>query len=415
MAVVVAARHEAVGHRVAVKLLLPQATESTVYSRRALREARAAASLTSEHVTRVLDVGELESGEPYLVMELLEGQNFARMLKERGPLPVEEVATYLVQACEAIAEAHALGIVHRDLKPSNLFLCRRADGAPLVKLMDFGISKIVEQGLDDSLTTTHDSLGTPHYMSPEQLVSSRDIDTRTDVWALGVIAYRLLTRQHVFDGETLAALYLAIASAPAPRLRDARPDVPPELDQLIARCLVKQRADRLQSVAEFAAVLLPLTDADTRKRYAHVGQAPVLPPPASLSVTPPIEVEMSLPWGVTIARQRHRRRTIVAVAAVVVATGGSLSLVGGRAPQSQPAMSSVSSPREAEVPATRATTDPLAPSALASDSAVASSPSPPPSPSPAGSAHGHPPMRPRVVHPVTSAPLPQEDPYGERR
>jgi serine/threonine-protein kinase len=270
MAVVVAATHRTVGHRVAIKLLQPDRTIGPSDSARMLLEARAATALKSEHVTRVLDVGELDSGHPYLVLELLEGIDFGRLLEQQGPLSVRDAAEYLVQACEAIAEAHARGIVHRDLKPSNLFLARRADGAPLVKLMDFGVSKILDGRPDEALTATRDGLGTPHYMSPEQLVCARDVDARTDVWALGVLLYRLLTGTHPFDGPSAAAVHVAIATLPAPMLRDARPDAPVLVEELVDRCLVKDRAVRLKTAAEFAAALLPLTTEETQRRYRYL-------------------------------------------------------------------------------------------------------------------------------------------------
>jgi serine/threonine-protein kinase len=274
MADVVAAKHEKMGHRVAVKVLRRQTACEALFPR-VLREARAAAGLTSEHVTRVLDIGSLESGEPYLVMELLDGIDFGELLRRRGQLTVCDAATYLVQACDALGEAHALGIVHRDLKPSNLFLARRRGGTPLVKLMDFGISKLAEHGAAESaaepLTAARDVLGTPHYMSPEQILSPRDVDARTDIWALGVLLYRLLTLRYAFGGETSAAIFISVASAPAPKLREVCPDAPPELEQLVLDCLEKAPAQRLPSAAAFARAILPFSDDETQRRYAHVG------------------------------------------------------------------------------------------------------------------------------------------------
>jgi serine/threonine-protein kinase len=269
MGLVVAAREEPDGRRVAVKLLSRDPGDSPAYIRRALREAQAAGALRSEHATHVLRVGQLDSGLPYIVMELLEGQDFERLLAERGSLPLHEVATYLVQACDAIVEAHSHGIVHRDLKPSNLFLSAGA-GAARVKLMDFGISKILHAEADTSLTNTHDSPGTPRYMSPEQLLSARQVDSRTDVWALGVIAFRMLAGRHPFDGETPAAVHIAIASSPTPRLRDELPHLPPQVARVIERCLVKSCNERLQTAVEFATVLMPYADEETQRRCSHL-------------------------------------------------------------------------------------------------------------------------------------------------
>jgi hypothetical protein len=271
MGLVVAARDQRTGARVAVKLLLPHASDPASFARRALREARAAAALQSEHATRVLDAGRLDSDLPYMVMELLEGTDFERLLAQRGKLTVCEVATCLVQASDAIAEAHARGIVHRDLKPSNLFRTQRPDGTTLIKLMDFGISKVVE-GDHGALTPTPDSPGTPRYMSPEQLLSARQVDSRTDVWALGVIAFRMLTGRYPFDGETAAAVHIAIASNPVPSLGDAQRHVPAPIVRVIERCLTKSPAERLPTVRALAAVLLPFADDDTQRRCSSVAR-----------------------------------------------------------------------------------------------------------------------------------------------
>jgi serine/threonine-protein kinase len=304
------------GHRVAIKLLVSDSAELPSFAARAMREARAAAALKSEHVARVSDVGLLDSGAPYIVMELLEGEDLAHLLRERGPLPVRDVVTYLLQACDAIQEAHALGIVHRDLKPGNLFVARRRDGSPLVKLLDFGISKLVDVAPDEALTTTRDAMGTPHYMSPEQLVSARQVDARTDVWSLGVIAYRLLTQRYPFSGETEPAVHIAIASAPTPSIRSHRPDVPRELDELVARCLIKSREERLQTVAEFAKGLLPLADEETRRGYGHIAGAAA---PASAPAP-------RLPAGA--APKNARRWLGMAGAALAVGTATTLGFTG---------------------------------------------------------------------------------------
>ena len=196
MGIVAAALHVQLDQRVAIKLMLPDSVSSPVALSRFIREARAAAKVTSEHVARVYDIGELETGEPYIVMEYLEGTDVAELLVAQGRLPPELAADYLLQACEALAEAHALGIVHRDLKPGNLFLARRADGQTLIKVLDFGISKMATTPGGpprDPVTSTSGLVGSPLYMSPEQMVSSKEVDARSDIWALGVVLYELLT------------------------------------------------------------------------------------------------------------------------------------------------------------------------------------------------------------------------------
>src|SRR5262249_54974882 len=155
----------------------------------------------SEHVARVLDVGTLDTGAPYMVMEYLEGEDLDLALKAKTVLSLHEVVRYILQACEAVAEAHALGIIHRDLKPANLFLAERADGSRSIKVLDFGISKLMPEGqaVDASLTKTHAVMGSPMYMSPEQLRSARDVDARADIWALGVILYEMLCGKGPFS------------------------------------------------------------------------------------------------------------------------------------------------------------------------------------------------------------------------
>jgi serine/threonine protein kinase len=259
---VYAAVHEQLGIRVAIKILSPTLSQNDDAVRRFSREARASVRIQSEHVARVLDVGQLESGAPYMVMEFLSGNDLAHELKQRGSLPVQEAIQYVLQASEAVAEAHALGVIHRDLKPANLFLTRRSDGSPLVKVLDFGIAKAVapEQGAFEpspSLTATHSFLGSPAYMSPEQVRTPKSVDTRSDIWSLGTILYEFLLGELPFRGSNALDLLAAVASDPMPSIRAKRPDVSPELEIVIARCLEKKPADRYQSVAEFAQALAP--------------------------------------------------------------------------------------------------------------------------------------------------------------
>src|SRR4051812_23022624 len=258
MGVVVAAHHVVLDELVAIKFLLPEALQSAEAVARFEREARAAVKIKSEHVARVTDVGRLETGAPYMVMELLRGRDLAELLREQGPLSLTDVADYLLQAGEAIAEAHGLGIVHRDLKPPNLFLTQRADGSSCVKILDFGISKLTNASAsaDQVMTSTLAVMGSPLYMSPEQLMSARDVDMRTDIWALGVICFELLTGTLPFEGETLPQLIMSINLRPPRSLRSFRPDLPLEVEQMLLRCLSKDPAKRFANVAELAAELV---------------------------------------------------------------------------------------------------------------------------------------------------------------
>src|ERR1700722_3498090 len=255
MGVVVAATHLKLGTRVAVKFLLASQSEAPDAVERFLREARAAARIESEHVARVTDVATLDNGAPYIVMELLRGSDLAALVK-KGPLPIGAAVEYVLQACEAIAEAHAMGIVHRDLKPSNLFLTVRPDGTPLVKVLDFGISKALDTArislLPGGVTEPTSSFGLPLYMSPEQIRSSANVDHRTDVWALGVVLHELVAGRPPFTRDELPALYLAIAQDPAPPLRSLRPETPELLETVVLACLRKEVADRMPSIVALA-------------------------------------------------------------------------------------------------------------------------------------------------------------------
>jgi hypothetical protein len=260
MGVVVAAHHLELDARVAIKFLLPETLGNPDAVARFAREARAAVRIRSEHVARVSDVGKLESGAPYMVMEYLEGLDLSGWLSERGPLPFGQAVEFALQASEAIAEAHALGIVHRDLKPANLFVIKRPDGGLSIKVLDFGISKTTGMGgsgSDGAMTKTSAMLGSPLYMSPEQIQSSKDVDARSDIWALGVILYELITGVAPFGGEHMAELIFAIISAQPRPMRSFRPDVPEGLERVIGRCLAKNRAERFASVAEMAGALAP--------------------------------------------------------------------------------------------------------------------------------------------------------------
>ena len=269
MGIVVAARHTQLDQRVALKFLLPVACEVPGAVNRFLREGKAAARITSEHVARVMDTGVLDGGAPYLVMEYLEGSDLGVVVERRGRVSVDEAIEYVLQACEAIVEAHDLGIVHRDLKPANLFLSKRADGSPLVKVLDFGISK-VDSGSRSQLTSASVLMGSPRYMSPEQMLSAKDVDARTDVWALGVILYELVTGKPVWHADTMQGLCALIASTPAPSLRALRPDAPEILDDVVARCLIKSRDERIASVADLALALEPIAPAASRTSIERI-------------------------------------------------------------------------------------------------------------------------------------------------
>ncbi len=262
MGVVLAVRHVDLGELFAMKLLRSSFARRAGASARFMREARVAARLRSDHVARVYDAGTLDGGAQYMLMEHLEGLDFASALSTHGPLPCTDVLDYLAQALEAIEEAHSLGLVHRDLKPSNLFLTARPSGATSVKVLDFGISKeLVPDGHPSPLATqSGDLLGSPYYMSPEQMRGSRDVDTRADIWALGVITFELLTQKVPFPGETATQVCSAVLEGQTPSLRSLRPDVPEGLVAIVSRCLERDREKRFQSAAQLALALRGVAD-----------------------------------------------------------------------------------------------------------------------------------------------------------
>lgn len=271
MGVVLAAVHLHLDQKVAIKVMQPEMVAHPEIVERFGREARAASKIQGPHVARVHDVGTLESGSPYMVMEYLEGEDLAGVLERRGPLPIEEAVGYLLEACEALAEAHAAGIVHRDLKPPNLFLAKQPGQRSIVKVLDFGISKIKDpQSL--ALTRTATMMGTPHYMSPEQLTSSRDVDERSDVWALGVILYELVTAKRPYDADTMPEIVARILQNAPPAPSTFLPDAPPGFDEVITRCLRSSATDRYRNVAEFARALEPFADDAHRGSVATIAR-----------------------------------------------------------------------------------------------------------------------------------------------
>jgi serine/threonine protein kinase len=289
MGIVVAATHLDLDQRVAIKFLLPEALRSQVAVERFLREARVAAKVRSEHVARVHDVGTVEGGVPYIVMEYLEGEDLGQMIDSKGPCSVSEACEIVLQACEALAEVHSAGIVHRDLKPSNLFVTRRADGSPAAKLLDFGISKLSigedDGAMDPALTSTATIMGSPSYMSPEQLKSTKEVDARTDVWSLGAVLYEATTGKPAFRGENVPQVCALIASEDPPPPSGIRDNLPPELEEAILGCLEKDPDKRLPlaALATALARFAPARAKATLDRIlATLGAPPVatVPPPS---------------------------------------------------------------------------------------------------------------------------------------
>jgi serine/threonine-protein kinase len=283
MGVVVLARHLGLDEMVAIKVLRPEATSDAEAVARLVREARATVRIKNEHVARVLDVGEMENGSPFIVMEHLEGDNLDKLLATHRQFPVEVAVDYVAQACEALAAAHALGIVHRDVKPSNLFLTKRSDGSECLKVLDFGISKSTSPmdatQPEANITRTHSVIGTPQYMAPEQMRSQRNVDSRTDVWGLGTLLYELLAGTPPFTASTMPELCAMILRDPAPPLGSHRPDVPEQLAAIVRQCLDKNPDERFANAAELAFAIAPYGTELSRVTSERIKRAAALVPP----------------------------------------------------------------------------------------------------------------------------------------
>ena len=330
MGVVVAARHVDLGQLVAVKSLITGRAVSEEQRERFLREARAAVLLKSHHVARVLDVGTDENEAPFIVMEYLEGRDLAATLKARGQLPFEEAVEFVLQACEAVGEAHAAGIVHRDLKPANLFLTEDVSGAPCVKVLDFGISKLL--GSDVALTHESQMLGSPLYMSPEQMNTPKSVDARSDVWALGIILYQLACGKTPFHAETIQAVCAQVIGGQPTPLRSYRPDAPVGFERVIGRCITRNREERFRDVGELAAALGPYAPAHARvyvERVARVvasrgsrggSSAEIVAPALTAALSMPSAASSAAPVVVRSA-QRRPVPTVALIAAGLLAAG----------------------------------------------------------------------------------------------
>lgn len=448
MGVVVAGFHLELDQPVAIKFLVSESGLESEGAERFRREARAAAKIHSEHVARVFDIGLLDERVPYMVMELLNGGDLEHEIERRGSLPVAEAVGYALQAIDAVAEAHSVGIVHRDLKPTNLFLAQRADGSRIIKVLDFGISKSLGSGRqrEVALTRTAAFVGSPLYMSPEQMRSARDVDARTDVWALGAILYVMVTGQLPHPGGSLPEVCLAVMNTMPRPLKDFVPDIPDGLEPILMKCMAKDPGERFASVAELAEHLLPfapewhlVVDRATRllggvpNRGSHPPYARSSMPPITASVseqkasappindqpTPPPSVTEA-PWSKTGHKGAKNRRLplivaallglVAALALLLYATGrkaeapalaGVAPTASGAAPSAP--LASVVSDVHAAAPAEPSVEPSAAPSLAV---AVSSLPTPPSAPVPERA-------RPRENGPAPSAP--QYTYFGGRR
>ena len=437
MGVVVAARHVRLGERVAIKFPVARLSARGDVVARLVREGRAAMRIRSEHVARVHDVGTLDTGEPFLVMEYLEGRDLGAVVAADGPLPIEAAVEYVLQVSEALAEAHAMGIIHRDLKPSNLFLSRRADGSPVVKVIDFGISKDTGStggDADGLITDSAAVVGSPLYMSPEQMRSARQLDARSDIWALGATLHALVTGAPPFPAGSLLDIHELIVRG-APGLRGARADAPAALEAIVLRCLQRDPADRYATIADLAEALGEIAPEHARasaRRVARILQAgpresdvaasssaSVLDAAPELALArteapaeaswrdatragpAPVSPDGAPPSTAPVTGARSRSGVLWVSALTVAAVGGGalvLALLGGRRPAATTAIAPTSD--AASLAATGAVVVEPAPS-----SSAAAAQAPPSAPEPSSSASANRvPSRPRSVSPRSTGP-----------
>ncbi len=347
MGAVVTAIQQELGRRVAIKLMPPQAAASQQAVERFLREARAASSISNDHVVRIFDVGRMPDGVPFMVMEYLPGVTLDNVVQARGPLPVAEAVDYVLQACIALAECHSLGIVHRDLKPENIMLVQRPGQLGFVKVLDFGISKSewmsLDPGFTPNLTGTTDVFGTPTHMSPEQVRSSKSVDNRADIWALGVVMYEILTGVPPFMADTLPALSAMIVSDEPPHPTQRRADIPPELAAVVLGCLSKQAEERPQSVSQLAEMLRPFAASASVSHIERIQNIAAADPLEASRPWPKAALrprETASAWGTTHRRRSSTNRNVFfgVLAGVIVfgAVLGGLLLVRSRQPDATP-------------------------------------------------------------------------------
>jgi serine/threonine-protein kinase len=341
------ALHLGLNARVAVKVLRPGAPETVdIRRKRFMREARVAARIRSDHVVRVFDIIAPERGPTYIVMELLHGETLAQRVRRVGALPAAEAVDYIVQAAKPLGEMHDAGIVHRDVKPSNLFLARDADGKSRIKLLDFGVAAFQQPVArhESSITLSEAIVGTPRYMAPEQVQSSKRIDARADVWALGVTLYELLAGSPPFDGQTVLAVLNQIENQEPRRLADRRQDLPAPLVALVHACLAKD-PDKRPANARAVAEALAAFGSEAVQSSDEVAVVPS---------------RQSFPRTAFAITSAFRQRRSVAIAAAALAAGGVIFVAATRH-SPEPPRTAVGAPE----PARNVAPPPVAPATVA--------------------------------------------------
>lgn len=371
------ARHLQLDVEVALKFMAPEYADSPELRARFEREAKAAAMLKSPHAVQVHDYG-IEAGAPYIVMELLEGEDLAARLARERRLPLAATRRIVEDVGKALRRAHEIGLIHRDMKPANIFLARQA-GDEVIKIVDFGIAKST-RALDGEQTQTNAVLGSPRYMSPEQVRSSAHVDHRTDLWSLGVIAFRCLTGRLPFPDGEVGEVFVAICTAPIPRASDVAPDLGPEIDRFFERALSRAVDQRFQSATELVEAFAALPGArDAALQPATASRSDVAEREGASEFLP------TLPARGTLAHEHERapgrRRAALVVAGGVTAVGLAIALYWGLSP-ARPEPQSATSPVSDNIPAAPPAPEPT-PTPVESTQPPAPPVSQPPAPEPA--------------------------------
>jgi serine/threonine-protein kinase len=370
------AEHMALRTQVVVKFMAVELAASAEAVERFSREAAAAAQVKSPHVVQMLDHGVTPDGIPFIVMELLEGQDLGKFLAARGRLTVAETAEIIGQVCKALARAHERGIVHRDIKPDNIFLCAGFEGETFVKLLDFGIAKADARLGGSSGTKTGAMIGTPFYMSPEQIVGAKTIDWRTDLWSLGIVGYECVVGTRPFEEEIFGALAIRIHSGPMPVPSEVQPGLPPAFDQWFSRACARDVNTRFASARELADALSRVAGggsltSSTPSAGPPVGGATMYEPQNTppIASSPLARAGTNAGMGLSTLAPRPVRSsaaawTLAATAAAVVLTIGAVIIVKrtavAPAPSAAAALHAPSAPASA----------PLVPAAVVPSAAV---------------------------------------------
>jgi serine/threonine protein kinase len=323
------AEHLSLRTNVVVKFMAEDLAKSTEAKARFSREAAAASQVKSPHVVQMLDHGVLDDGAPYIVMELLEGRDLEQQLKASGHLEPREVVAIVAQLARALGRAHERAIVHRDIKPSNVFLCDAGGGELFVKLLDFGIAKGQEIGIAGSTTRTGSFIGSPYYMSPEQVVGAKDIDFRSDLWSLGVVAYEALTGQKPFHAETVGALALKIHRDPLPVPSSVNRALGPTVDEWFLKACAREPSGRFASAKELAEALAVAVTGESIPPGLRVDAVATPRVPVGLQTTLPGPSGSSNPSGIDARSETGAGVGLVASERLPVSSRGRWVAVGG--------------------------------------------------------------------------------------